>query len=304
MKKFFSVLSLIIMMVFAAPEVEAKKFGGGKSFGKSYKTAPAPTRSSTATNTNSTQDKNRTATNTGTQSGAKKGFMGGMLGGLLAGGLLAALFAGGAFEGFQFLDFIIVAAIAFFIFKFFKTFLASKRGAINQPKQAYAGANSNNKGYFHQQQPEFKQTNTGEQGFASGANQNSGGFNQDVPFNFPPNFDQVAFLQGAREHYRILQQAWNDNDLAKIQEYVTTEMYNDLSRERATLAGRQHTQVMFVDAQIVRADHNGQRAELSIKFSGRYKDDHEGIEEDIKDIWHLERSLTQPNSDWLIVGIE
>jgi len=43
---------------------------------------------------------------------------------------------------------------------------------------------------------------------------------------------------------------------------------------------------------------------VSVKFSGRYRDTVEGVEEEIKEIWHLERNVTQANSPWLIVGIE
>lgn len=39
MKRFFTVFALIVAVSFTAPHAEAKKFGGGKSFGKSFKTA-------------------------------------------------------------------------------------------------------------------------------------------------------------------------------------------------------------------------------------------------------------------------
>lgn len=61
---------------------------------------------------------------------------------------------------------------------------------------------------------------------------------------------------------------------------------------------------MFLDAELVRATHNANLAEVSVKYSGRYRDTVEGVEEDIKEIWHLERNLTQANAPWLIVGIE
>ena len=61
---------------------------------------------------------------------------------------------------------------------------------------------------------------------------------------------------------------------------------------------------MFVDAEIVRADYDASKAQLGLQFSGRYRDTVEGVEEDITDIWHLERDLTTPNAPWLIVGIQ
>lgn len=61
---------------------------------------------------------------------------------------------------------------------------------------------------------------------------------------------------------------------------------------------------MYVDAEIVRADHDQNRAHISLKFSGRYRDVSESVEEDITDVWHLERDLSHNNAPWLIVGIE
>ncbi len=42
MKRLLSIVALLMVSVIATPIAEAKKMGGGKSFGKSYKTAPAP----------------------------------------------------------------------------------------------------------------------------------------------------------------------------------------------------------------------------------------------------------------------
>lgn len=290
MKRIFSIVALLMFTVAVTPIAEAKKFGGGKSFGKSYKTAPAPTQNQT-TNT-STIGKDQT-----TKSSSKKGLMGGLLGGLLAGGLLAAFF-GGAFEGIQFMDILIIGLIAFLIFKLMRGMLAAKQGSMNQHRQQPAfGGNSS----------KFEQPNT--QNFEQQPNTNTGGFGgfgaqADVPHNYPPGFDQAGFVNGAREHYRILQGAWNHNQLDTIEEYVSASLLEDLKAERAKLDGEQHTDVMYVDAEIVRADYNANKAELSLQFSGRYRDAVEGIEEDITDIWHLERDLTVPNAPWLIVGIQ
>ncbi|MEL7287965.1 MAG: hypothetical protein AAGJ57_11520, partial [Pseudomonadota bacterium] len=51
MKRLFSIVALLMFTVAVTPIAEAKKFGGGKSFGKSYKTAPAPKQQQQNTNT-------------------------------------------------------------------------------------------------------------------------------------------------------------------------------------------------------------------------------------------------------------
>lgn len=289
MKRLFSIVALLMFTVAVTPIAEAKKFGGSKSFGKSYKTAPAPKQQQQNTNT---VGKDQT-----TKSSSKKGLMGGLLGGLLAGGLLAAFF-GGAFEGIQFMDILIIGLIAFVIFKLMRGMLGAKQGSMNQHRQQPAfGGNAS----------KFEQPNM--QNFEQQPNTNNGGFGgfgaqTDVPHNYPPGFDQAAFINGSREHYRILQGAWNHNQLETIEEYVSPSLFEDLKAERAKLDGEQHTDVMYVDAEIVRADYDANKAQLSLQFSGRYRDTVEGVEEEIEDIWHLERDLTAPNAPWLIVGIQ
>lgn len=281
MKKFFIMFAMIFAVgLGVSPDVEAKKFGGSKSIGKSHKTAPAQPAAPT----------NPAATPAAKP--GKKGLMGGMLGGLLAGGLLAALFMGGGFENIQIMDILIIALVAFVLFKIFRAVMASKAGAQQRP--AYASGPSQDQ--FRQQADQGGFATSGNGGFAQAAS--------DVPFDLPPSFDLPAFLEGSRGHYKTLQQAWNDNDLSKIQEYVSIELYNELSQQRRELEGAQHTEVMFLDAELVRATHNASLAEVSVKFSGRYRDTVEGVEEDIKEVWHLERSVAQANAPWLIVGIE
>ncbi|WP_299013535.1 TIM44-like domain-containing protein [uncultured Photobacterium sp.] len=293
MKRFFTIFALILTVSFmATPHAEAKKFGGGKSFGKSFKTAPVKQQKPQQTDT--LKQQNPTANQAGKSS--KKGLMGGLLGGLLAGGLLAAFF-GGAFEGIQFMDILIFGLIAFVIFKLFKTMRGAKTTPMGH-REAYAG-NSQHK-QSHQQ---FRQAAAPEMNTAS-ASEDFASTDSDVPFNLTPGFNMNAFLNGAREHYRILQGAWNHNELETIREYVSPALLEDLMAERAKLEGEQHTEVMYVDAELVRADYDANIAQLSVQFTGRYKDRHEGVEEEITDIWHLERDLRSSNAPWLIVGIQ
>lgn len=278
MRKLLALFTLIFAVGISttAFDAEARKLGGGsRSVGKSYQTAPSqPTQ----------QNVNRNSTNQTQQTGKKSGLMGGLLGGLLAGGLFAYLLGSGAFEGFQFMDFLLIAGLAFAAIMIFRMLRQSKAPA---PRPAYNGPQQ-----FEAARPVP----------ASGAASGFGA--SDVPFNLPPNFDMQAFLQGSREHYRTLQQAWNQNDLEKIREYVSPELFAELSQERARLSGEQHTEVMFVDAELVRADHDASQAQVSLKFSGRYRDSREAVEQDIREVWHLERDLTRPNAPWLIVGLE
>lgn len=282
MRKFFSFLtifSLIFSIALFSENAEARKFGGSKSFGRSYKTTPVqPTQPMNTTNP---------VLNKQTQPN-KSGLMGGLLGGLLAGGLFAWLMGSGAFDGLQIFDILLMAGVAFLIFRFIKSrktaMQAGPQPAYGMPYQTKQNADAG-----------FQKTEyTGSTSFSPDA----------VPFDLPAGFDVTAFIKGACEHYRTLQSAWNENDFSKIQEYVMPELYNELKQERANYAGKQHTEVLFINAELVRADRKADSSQVSVLFKGRYRDVVEGIEEDINEVWHLERNLSAANAPWLIVGIE
>ncbi len=283
MLKAMALVAVVMSLIISSPEVEARKFGGGRSFGKLFKTAPI--------------QKKQAPSNHGARqanpAGAKRGLMGGLMGGLLAGGLLAAFF-GGAFEGIQLMDIIIFGLIAYFVMRLFRNMNRAKADS-QKHQQAFAGDFPT----FGQQTPkQFQEVQPGSSVMLGDEG------DADVPHNLPKGFDHDAFIKGSLGHYRDIQGAWNTGNLELIREYVSADIFSELSDERAKLQGDQHTEVLFLDAEIVRADSNQQIAQLSLKFSGRYADRVEDIEEDITDIWHLERDLLKENAPWLIVGIE
>ncbi len=280
MKKFLSLLTVALMVfTISVPEAEARRMGGGRSLGKTHRTAPSQQAQPRQTDTVRQQN----------AAPQRRGMMGGLLGGLLAGGLLAALF-GGAFNGIQMMDMLIIGLLIWMAMRFLKM---RRPQAATQGYQQARQAQSNPWQTDNTQQPQSA---------------SSGGFAQstanDVPFNFPADFQMAAFLSGAREHYRILQGAWNHNDLDTMAEYMSADLLSELKAERQSLTVSPQTEVMYVDAEIVRADHDHSLAQISLKYTGKVLDKGDGSEEEITDIWHLERDLLSTNAPWLIVGIE
>ncbi|WP_263078809.1 Tim44-like domain-containing protein [Endozoicomonas sp. Mp262] len=321
-------LAVAVALVFA-PAADAKRMGG-KKMGRTYKTAPAPAKkqpqsgntlkeSSSASGqkaTDHTRQSSQQTMNQGTRAQPQKssrwGMLGGALAGLAAGGLLASLFGGGAFSGFQGLDFlvlILLAAGAFFLFRKFKQKGVSTTGTGYHPQ------NDVKKSFSHDypaKEPVLQSSNGLDTGVLEerlqepSVPQSTSGIigGGDVPLNLPGGFDQEAFLKGARDHYHRLQRAWNDNDLGIMKEYLAADLYEQLAAERSQLKGKQHTEVLYIDASLVRADYTARVAQVSIRYTGRYRDEVEGVEEGINDIWHLERDITEANAPWYIVGME
>ncbi|MCG7562323.1 TIM44-like domain-containing protein [Pseudoalteromonas sp. McH1-42] len=294
MKQFVVLMTLIAVLVSTSFSAEArKKFGSKKSAGKTHATSTTAQKKQVDTKT--------LAPNTAKPKSNKKGIMAGVLGGLLAGGLIAAMM-GDDFEGFQFMEMILFAILAFVLFKVIKSFMTKRQ----QPHMAgmpqggnFGGGNfgQNNGGQPQNQQPQFRQQPQSAP--------LSGGFGQQqeqVPFNLPADFDVNGFLQGARDHYHTVQNAWNQSDFATLAEYLSPELVEEFKQDRAQ-HGEVATEVMFVDAQLVRAETTPVAWEVSVMFKGKYRDLGDKQEEPIHEVWHLERK-TQGDAPWVIVGVE
>lgn len=275
-----SVYAVIMAFVLAvgfggfSAELEAKKFGGGKSFGKSYSVPKSSSANKAATTTNSATK------NKGGLFGG--GLMGGLMGGLLAGGIFAALMGSGAFDGFAFGDILLFALVGFLIYKFFIA-----------PKRQQAAANN----------AQFRKM-PGTDSFNPAPTASANPFKAQEPvMQLPPDFNQAAFIADAKNHYSVLQKAWDDNDFAEISDYVTPELLAMLQAERGNLGtDKAKTEVIALDVELVRGEFQGSISSITLKFSGWIKEGEQTS--DSTEYWHLEKNMSQQSSNWTIVGIQ
>jgi len=289
-------LILLLGLLMPMEEAHAKRFGGGFSLGKSYS---APKRVAPAPAASRTQDAQK-ATNPN-QAGAttrRSGF-GGLLGGLLAGGLLGALFFGGAFEGIQLMDILLIALVGFILFKL----LARKKSA--QP--AYAGASATAEPE-PQAQPWGAQRRQAEPQPqpepASWSGSADDSHLAEPELKLPQWFNKDAFLTQACDHFTSLQKAWDESNWDEIASYTTPELCAELKAQRARFPERQHTEVVSVMAELVNFIDEQSQVIASIHFYGWLREDEQSDTAEFSEIWHLSRDMSVDNADWFIVGIE
>ncbi|WP_405119461.1 Tim44 domain-containing protein [Pseudomonas leptonychotis] len=275
MQRFLSValamcLSLGLTMSF---EAEAKRLGGGKSFGSapSHQARQAPTQQSAAPATAGRQP--------AAASGASRWL--GPLAGLAAGGLLASMFMGDGFEGLQIMDMLIFGLIAFLLFRF----LAARRQQANP-----ATANG---------APMQRET-------ASPAAPIFGGSSAAAikpVINAPAWFNEQSFISAGREHFLSLQQHWDANEMSQIAEFVTPQLLEFLSRERADLGdGFQSTYVDNLDVQLDGVDDLSDKTVATLTFTGVAKTSRFDQGEVFSESWRMERAAGD-NQPWLVAGI-
>lgn len=291
----FTIFALILSLVIPEQSFAAKRFGGGFSTGKSFttqkKVAPAP---SSPKATNNTQQSPNAAPTQRPRSG-----FGGLLGGLLAGGLLGALFFGGAFDGIQFTDILILAVIGFIIYKFF--FSRKKAAPREQYNTAAAGHGGSQQwgGNWQQQQP----AQPAPQPFMGNA-QSAGSDDRFTEIQVPSWFNKEQFLKGACAHFKTLQKAWDSEDWTEIATYTSPELLRELQGKRAEDPGEQSTVVESVMSDLVGFIEKPEEVVVSVHFYGWIREGANQPSEEFSEVWHLTRDMKSPNANWYLVGID
>ncbi len=197
----FSLLAMFISVTGLSTTVEAKRFGGGMSFGKSFKkqksfSKPAPQQGASKQKATPTQ---------GAASGARSGGMMGVLGGLAMGGLLGAMFFGGAFEGINVMDILLIGGIAFAIFWFMRRAAGGRR-----EEYAHAGhALPHNQSFGHNTQQQTQRA------FMA---------NDSVDTSATPKIDEEYFVQAAKDIFVRMQKDWDAKDEDDIRQFCTPDV--------------------------------------------------------------------------------
>lgn len=275
-------ISLMTAMTLFMADAEAKRFGGGKSFGKQ---SSSFSQQKTNPQAGGTQP-GGAAANQGRSSGASRWL--GPLAGLAAGGLLASLFFGDGFEGLQIMDILLFAGLIFGGMMLFKAM--RNRGT---PRPAGAGPYG---GAAPDPASRAGMAGTGVQS-APGAPADDG--------EAPGWFDAASFTDGAKTHFIRLQAAWDKGDFRDIRDYTTPEMFAELQREWEHLGQESHyTEVIMLNAELLGTRREEEQLVASVHFTGMIREQQGGEASDVSEIWNVVHGWDSAAGDWLIAGIQ
>ncbi|MGZ8190923.1 MAG: Tim44 domain-containing protein [Methylococcaceae bacterium] len=299
MNKYTSIIAIFLVALSLSltviSDADAKRFGGGSSFGgrSSYS---APYKRSVTPPARSPSQQQAAAQNQAARQGmTNRGGLMGLLGGLAIGGLLGSLFFGGGFEGFNFMDFLVLGGIALLLYKLFAAKAGSKQSA------AYQHTADN----VEQPQPNY---------------QNSTGFNTDVLFDkdknlssshvqdstisIPKGFDQEAFLSGAKAAFTQLQRYWDDVDLAEIRGLTTDKVFAEIQDQLKAATAKNHTDILKLDAELLEVRELGSELEAVVLFDAVMREDIDAQAGQVREVWHFIKPKTAIQTKWYLDGIQ
>lgn len=296
MKKLWMGLMVAVLGVsMVVSNAEAKRMGGGGSFGKS---SPTFSRQATPQGPAQAAPMQRQGQQAAPAASSPwKGMLGGALLGLGLGALLSHLGLGGELAGMigTLLMVLLIAAAVMFAFRMF-----ARRAGGQGAQPAYAGPMARNTTPDSGRTPEI------------GANI-GGGATQSVPASsvwqpatqpVPEGFDVQGFLRHAKTNFIRMQAAWDRADVNDIREFTTPEMFAELKMqlsERGPSAN--HTDVLSIEADLLGVESTADEHVASVRFHGMIREEENAPAEAFNEVWVLSKA-TSGNQGWLLAGLQ
>lgn len=285
MKNFFLTLIVAVLSFgFGVPEAEAKRLGGGSSFGMQRQATPQQAPRQPAAN--------QTPASAATPAAAPKRSWMGPVAGLAAGLGLAALFShlGLGEEMASFMMILLLAVAAFFIFR-----LLFRRGGSTRQSQnlQYAGAGAAAGGATPLRPAPVPAPMSGTSAAASGLDK-----------AIAEGFDVQGFARQAKLNFIRLQAANDAGNLEDLREFTTPEVFAEIRMqlsERGTV--EQRTDVVELNADVVDVEEDNGRYVVSVRFNGLLREDEGAAPAPFDEIWHLTKPVSG-SGGWLIAGIQ
>lgn len=264
---------LLVSSILAVQDVEAARFGGGRSIGVQRNVQSAPPARPAQQQQSAQPQQGAPAQGAPAATAGSK--WGPILGGLALGGLLGWLFAGNGLGGVLLLALLAIAAVLAF------RALARRREAPQQVQYEGLGKDT------------VYAPSQGRSGGASLA---------PAPIRIP-GFDSEAFLRAARTNFVKLQVANDMGQLDEIRDFTTDEMFEEARKDFAARRAPQQTDVTSLNAELLELATEGDRHWASVRFSGMVREAPGTPPVGFEEVWNLVKP-SDGSSGWLLAGIQ
>jgi predicted lipid-binding transport protein (Tim44 family) len=311
MKRLLIALLITVTTLAAAlPSAEARRLGGGGSFGKqsSYSRQSSATPSQPY-NAASAAKPAAPAAAPGAAAPAKpasplRNILGGALLGLGVGALLSHFGLGGAFGSM--ISTILMIALLAFVAMFLVRMFSRKSG---QPAAgpAYAGgASSAARSYTPEIGSQVPDAPKAFQSESSGSFGGAGGSAaaQAVALGVPADFDVPGFVRNAKSYFIRLQAAGDRADIHDLREFTSPEMFAELRlqiQERG--ASPNVTDVVQLNGELLGIEKNSDEYIATVRFNGLIKEAPDTSAEAFVELWNFSKPV-DGSAGWVLAGIQ
>ena len=280
MKKLLAIVTALIGLSVVAIDAEARRLGGGGSFGKQRQSI-SPQQAAPKAPAQQQQPAATTGAPAQQPSAASRWL--GPLAGLALGAGLASLFLNNGFAGGMAALLMIMALVAAAVFVM-RMLRAKSTGAPIQ----YAGAGAQG-GTQPPVAPLFG--GAAPHSVAATAGQ------------WPAVFDAAEFARHARLNFVNLQAAHDRKDLSAMRDFMAPALYREIEADMQASNATQQTDVVTLDAEVLDVATEGDLYVVSVRFSGLIREAANQAPQEFSEIWHLDKPVSG-DSGWLVSGIQ
>ncbi|MFA7503180.1 MAG: Tim44-like domain-containing protein [Burkholderiaceae bacterium] len=274
----------VTAFVMAVPEADARRMGGGRSFGKQsdivrQRNAPAQPPAGQAAR--------QQPPGNAAAAGGNRWL--GPIGGLAA-GLGLAWLASSLGLSEEFGTIILIGLLAALGFMLYRRLVASQR------RPALQGAGGP---MLREQMPRHPMAGPGGGGAGAAAVDT-----MDRPIGVPADFDVDGFVHQAKVQFIRLQAVFDAGDLKDLREFTSPEVFAELRLQLEQDGGAsQRTDVVQLDAELLGIETTPSEYIASVRYTGMLREEAGQSAEAFEEIWNLAKPR-QGSGGWILAGIQ
>lgn len=308
--RFFATALLAICavsMVSVSFDAEARRFGGGKSFGKQSQrvtqnqpAATPPAAGTTQRSAASPAAAGAAAAGTAARSGMSR-FLGPIMGiaaGLGIAALLSHLGLGGAF--LEMMSSLIVIALVIFAIMFIVRRFRGTRTPATAMQGAAGGMRREGLGEAEWQRPSTPAA--GPMAAPAPVDPPAAAEAPQDGWFIPGGFDTASFLANAKQQFIVIQGIWDRGDVEQLGEYLTDDLIAEFRPQIQAREGRaEHTEVVLLNAELLGIEPVAGGHLASVRYSGMLREAPGAEAFRFEEVWNLYKA---DDAGWLLAGIQ
>lgn len=123
----------------------------------------------------------------------------------------------------------------------------------------------------------------------------------DPSWFIPDDFDITGFLDNAKTQFREIQQLWDQGNPAALSDYLTDDLLKEVTPEIQSRDGAQETQIVLLNAELMGIEKVEGGHLASVRYSGMLREEANADAFSFEEVWNLYKA---DGKGWLLAGIQ
>lgn len=123
----------------------------------------------------------------------------------------------------------------------------------------------------------------------------------DESWFIPENFDTPGFLDNAKAQFVKIQALWDTGDVEQLRDVLTDDLIAEVAPEIEARAAGEKTEVVLLNAELMGIEAVAGGHLASIRYSGMLRESSESEAVRFEEVWNLYKAA---NEGWLVAGIQ